>query len=98
MISGFQGGTRMTFQPRPRGGIAAALVVVSLAAATPAGAYPNPVQRVQSSERGAALAQEQYYMSHKPAIPATGHDFGAINARHSARATAAALAQEQYYG
>jgi len=88
----------MTFQHRTRTGLAAALAVASLAAATPAGADPNPAQRVQSSERGAALAQEEYYMSHKPAIPATGHDFRTIDAHHSARATEAALAQEQYYG
>jgi hypothetical protein len=88
----------MTSQHRTRAGLAAALAVASLAAATPAGADPNPAQRVQSSERGAALAQERYYMSHKPAIPATGHDFGTIDARRSARATEAALAREQYYG
>ena len=83
---------------RTRAGIAAAVALASLAAATPAGANPNPAQRVQSSERGAALAQERYYMSHKPAIPATGHDFRTIDARDSARATEAALAQEQYSG
>jgi len=88
----------MTSQHRTRTGLAAALAVASLAAATPAGADPNPAQRLEASRRGAALAQEQYYMSHKPAIPATGHDFGAIVARDSGRATAAALAQEQYYG
>jgi hypothetical protein len=88
----------MTSQHRTRAGLAAALAVASLAAPTVAGADPNPAQRVQSSQHGAALAQEQYYMSHKPAIPATGHDFRTIDARHSARATEAALAQEQYYG
>jgi hypothetical protein len=88
----------MTSQYRTRAGLAAALAVASLTAAAPAGADPNPAQRVQLSERGAALAQEQYYMSHKPAIPATGHDFRTIDARDSARATEAALAREQYYG
>jgi hypothetical protein len=88
----------MTSQHRTRAGFSAALVVASLAAATPAGADPNPAQRVQSSQRGAALAQEQYYMSHKPAISATGHDFRAIDAGDSARAREAALAREQYYG
>jgi hypothetical protein len=88
----------MTFQHRTRGGLAAALAVASLAvAASPAGADPNPAQRVQSSHRGAAMAQEQYYTSHKPAIPATGHDFRTIDASDSARETEAALAQEQYY-
>ena len=88
----------MTSQHRTRAGIAAALALVSLAAASPAGADPNPAQRVQSSHRRAALAQEQYYMSHKPAIPATGHEFRTIDASDSARATEAALAREQYYG
>jgi hypothetical protein len=88
----------MTSQHRTRAGIAAALAVASLAAASPAGADPNPPQRVESSQRAAALAQEQYYMSHKPAIPATGHDFRTIDARDSARATEATPGQEQYYG
>ena len=88
----------MTSQHRTRAGLAAALAVASLAAATSASADPNPTQRVQSIQRGAALAQEQYYTSHKPAIPARGHEFGTIDARHSARATEAALAQERYYG
>jgi hypothetical protein len=88
----------MTSQHRARAGLVAALAVASLAAPTAAGADPTPAQRVQSSQRGAALAQEQYYMSHKPAIPAPGHDFRTIDARQSARATEAALAQEQYYG
>jgi hypothetical protein len=87
----------MTSKHRTRAGLAAALAVASLAAATPAGADPNPTQRVESSQRGAAPAQEQYYMSHKPAIPASGHDFRTIDARGSARATEAARAQERYY-
>jgi hypothetical protein len=70
----------MTSQHRTRAGLAAALAVASLAAPTAAGADPNPAQRVQSSQRGAALAQEQYYMSHKPAVPAAGHEFGSIDA------------------
>jgi len=74
----------MTSQQRTRAGLAAALAVASLAAATPAGADPNPAQRVQSSQRGAASAREQYYMSHKPAIPAAGHDFGTLDARDAA--------------
>jgi hypothetical protein len=88
----------MTSQHRTRTGLAAALAVASLAVAAPAGADPNPAPRVQSSQRGVAPAQEQYYMSHKPAIPATGHDFRTIDARESARATEAARAQEQYSG
>jgi hypothetical protein len=74
----------MTSQRRTRAGLAATLAVASLAAAAPAGADPNPAQRVQSSSRAAALAQEQYYMSHKPAIPASGHDFRTIDARDAA--------------
>lgn len=88
----------MTSQHRMRAGLGAALAVASLAAATPAGADPNPTQRVQSSRHRAALAQEHYYMSHKPSVPAPGHDFRTIDARGSARATEAALAQERYYG
>jgi hypothetical protein len=71
----------MTSEHRNRAGIAAAVALASLAAAAPAGADPNPAQRVESSPRAGALAQEQYYMSHKPAIPAPGHDFRAIDAR-----------------
>jgi hypothetical protein len=52
---------------------------------------PNPAQRVQSSSRAAALAQEQYYMSHKPAIPASGHDFRTIDARDGADAPGSAV-------
>ena len=77
----------MTSQHRTRAGLAAALAVASLAAAAPAGAAPNQAQPVQSSSIAGALAQEQYYMSHKPAIPAPGHDFR----------TTGALAQERYY-
>ena len=88
----------MTSQHRTRAGLAAALAMASLAAATPAGADPNPAQRVQSSQHSAALAQEQYYMSHKPAIPATGHTYRTIDARDSSRATDTALAREQYSG
>jgi hypothetical protein len=100
MTTNRQGVNRMTSQHRTRVGLVAALAVASLAAAAPAGADPNPAQRLQSSSRPElrALAQEQYYMSHKPAIPAPGHDFRTIDARESARATEAALAQEQYYG
>jgi hypothetical protein len=76
----------MTSQHRTRVGLAAALAVASLAAAAPAGADPNPAQRVQSSSRAGALAQEQYYMSHRPAIPASGHDFRTIDAREPADA------------
>jgi hypothetical protein len=76
----------MTSQHRTRVGLAAALAVASLAAAAPAGADPNPAQRVQSSSRAGALAQEQYSMSHKPAIPAPGHDFRTIDAREAADA------------
>jgi hypothetical protein len=74
----------MTFPHRTRVGVAAALAVASLASAAPAGADPNPEQRVESSSRAAALAQERYYMSHKPAIPAPGHDFGTIDVRDAA--------------
>ena len=74
----------MTSQHRSRLGLAAALAVVSLATAAPAGADPNPAQRVESSAR----AQEQYYMSHKPAIPAPGHEFNVINARETTDVTA----------
>ena len=73
----------MTSHYRTRAGIGAALAVASLTAATPAGADPNPAQRVQSSRHGAALAQELYYTSHKPSIPAAGHDFRTIDARDS---------------
>jgi hypothetical protein len=76
----------MTSQHRTRVGLTAALALASLAAAAPAGADPNPAQRVQSSSRAGALAQEQYYMSHKPAIPASGHDFRTIDARELADA------------
>jgi hypothetical protein len=58
----------MISEHRTRAGVAAALVVVSLAAAGPAAASD------------AATAQEQYYMSHKPAVPAAGHEFGSIDA------------------
>jgi len=81
----------MTSQHRTRAGLAAALAVASLAAAAPAGADPNPAQRVQSSSRHGALAQEQYYMSHKPAIPARGHDFRTIDAREAADAPGRAV-------
>ena len=74
----------MTFQRRTRAGVAAALAVASLASAAPAGADPNPEQRVESSSRAAAAAQEQYYLSHKPAIPAAGHDFSTIDVRDAA--------------
>jgi hypothetical protein len=73
----------MTSQHRTRVGLAAALAVASLATAAPAGADPNPAQRLQSSARAGALAQEQYYMSHKPAIPASGHDFRTIDVREA---------------
>jgi hypothetical protein len=66
----------MISQHRTRVGLAAALAVASLAAAAPAGADSHPAQRVQSSSIAGALAQERYYMSHKPAIPGPGHDFG----------------------
>jgi hypothetical protein len=69
----------MTSHHRTHAGLAAALAVASLAAAAPAGADPNPWQRVESSPRQGA-AQEQYYTSHKPAIPAPGHDFRTIDA------------------
>jgi hypothetical protein len=81
----------MTSQHRTRAGLAAALAVASLAAAAPAGADPNPAQRVQSSSIAGALAQERYYMSHKPAIPAAGHDFRAIDARDAADAPGGAV-------
>jgi hypothetical protein len=81
----------MTVQHRIRVGVAAALAVASFASAAPAGADPNPAQRVQSSERAAALAQERYYMSHKPAIPAPGHEFGTIDAREAADAPGGAV-------
>jgi hypothetical protein len=81
----------MTSQHRTRAGLAAALALASLAAAAPAGADPNPAQRVQSSGRAAALAQERYYMSHKPAIPASGHDFRTIDAREAADAPSGAV-------
>jgi hypothetical protein len=81
----------MTSQPRTRVGLAAALAVASLAAAAPAGADPNPAQRVQSSSRAGALAQEQYYMSHKPAIPASGHDFRTIDTHEAADAPSGAV-------
>jgi hypothetical protein len=77
----------MTTRPRTRAGLAAALAVTSLAAAATASADPNPAQRVQSSPRAAALAQERYYMSHKPAIPAPGHDFATIDARGASSPT-----------
>jgi hypothetical protein len=82
----------MTVQHRIRVGLAAALAVASFASAAPAGADPNPAQRVQSSSRAAALAQERYYMSHKPAIPAPGHEFGTIDARDGANAPGGAVA------
>jgi hypothetical protein len=66
---------------RAYSGLAAALA--ALVAAAPAGADPNPAQRIQASERAAAL-QEQYYMTHKPAIPGPGHDFGSIDGRAEA--------------
>ena len=81
----------MTSHHRTRAGLAAALAVASLAAAAPAGADPNPAQRVQSSSVARALAQEQYYMSHKPAIPASGHDFRTIDARDAAHAPGGAV-------
>jgi hypothetical protein len=80
----------MTSQHRIRVGLAA-VAVASLAAAAPAGADPNPAQRVQSSSIAGALAQEQYYMSHKPAIPAAGHDFRTIDARDAADAPGGAV-------
>jgi hypothetical protein len=70
----------MTSQHRARAGLAATLAIASLAAAAPAGADPNPAQRVQSNPHAGASAQELYYMSHKPAIPAPGHDFRTIDA------------------
>jgi hypothetical protein len=71
-----------------RAGLAATLAVASLAASAAAvQADPNPAQRLQSSERAAALAQERYYMSHKPAIPAPGHDFGTIDVHDAAPVT-----------
>jgi hypothetical protein len=74
-----------------RAGLAATLAVASLAASAAAvQADPNPAQRLQSSERAAALAQERYYMSHKPAIPAPGHDFGTIDVHDAAPVTAPA--------
>jgi len=76
----------MTSSHRTRIGLAAALAMASLASATPAGADPNPPQRLASSPRAAALAQERYYMSHKPAIPAPGHAFNTIDARPSSEA------------
>jgi hypothetical protein len=81
----------MTAKHRTGAGLAAALAVASLAAAAPAGADPNPAQRVQSSSTAGALAQEQYYMSHKPAIPAPGHDFRTIDARDAADAPGGAV-------
>jgi hypothetical protein len=71
----------MTFQHRTRAGLAATLALASLAAAAPAGADPI----------AGALAQEQYYMSHKPAIPAPGHDFRTIDARDAANAPGGAV-------
>jgi hypothetical protein len=81
----------MTSQHRTRAGLAAILALASLAGAAPAGADPNPAQRVQSSSIAGALAQEQYYMSHKPAIPAPGHDFRTIDARDAANAPGGAV-------
>jgi hypothetical protein len=75
---------------RTRAGLAATLAITSLAAsASAASADPNPAQRLQS--RAAALAQEQYYMSHKPAIPAPGQDFRTIDARDAAEAPGGAV-------
>ena len=59
----------MTSHHRTRAGLAAALAVASLAAAAPAGADPNPAQRVQSSSVARALAQEQYHMSQQAGDP-----------------------------
>jgi hypothetical protein len=69
----------MLSEHRKRAGLAAAFAAVSLVAAAPAGADPNPAQRIDASGRSAA-AQEQYYMSHKPAAPAAGHKFDSIDA------------------
>jgi hypothetical protein len=81
----------MTSKHRTRTGLVAALAVASLAAAAPAGADPPPHNTGLAQEqlsaalakqkRSAALAQEQYYMSHKPAIPAPGHDFATSDPR-----------------
>jgi hypothetical protein len=83
----------MTSRYRTRAGFAAALAAASLAAAGPAGADPNPAQRVQSNARPElrALAQEQYYKSHKPVIPAPGHDFRTIDAREAANVPGGAV-------
>ena len=79
----------MTSQHRTRAGLAATLAVASLAAsASGASADPNPEQRLQS--RAAALTQEQYEMSHKPAIPGPGHNFATIEPRASADAPSGA--------
>jgi hypothetical protein len=70
-------------QHRARG-VAAALAIASLVAAAPASADPNPHQRAQSAAQARAEAGMQsrlYYVSHKPAIPAQGHDFRSIDAR-----------------
>jgi hypothetical protein len=69
----------MLSEHRTRAGLAAAFAAVSLVAAAPAGADPNPAERIKASGRAAA-AQEQYYMSHKPAIAAAGHKFDSIDA------------------
>jgi hypothetical protein len=70
----------MLSEHRKRAGLAAAFAAVSLVAAAPAGADPNPAQRIASIKRSEAAAQEQYYMSHKPAVPGAGHKFDAIDA------------------
>ena len=82
----------MTSHHRTRAGLAAALAVASLAAAAPAGADPTrPSECNRVPSPGRALAQEQYYMSHKPAIPASGHDFRTIDARDAAHAPGGAV-------
>jgi hypothetical protein len=73
----------MTSQPRTRVGLAA-LAVALFASAAPAGADPNPAQRVQSSSHAAALAQERYYMSRQSENPAPGPDYRTIDAREAA--------------
>jgi hypothetical protein len=88
----------MTSQHRTRAGVAAALAVASLVATAPAGADPVPAQQSQPGARAAALAQEQYYMSHKPSVPALGHDFGTIDARTDATAPTPASSDDFEWG